>query len=128
SSIQGYAYIELRPTSAFEWVPNHAKLPDSIIERLAAVRTDLDRFSKIEISALMFHGYTLIDNCLQQYHKADGWVDKFPPLRFSVSAQMSQIDWANLDADRLRSYERHLDASSSPFSVWRTAKRTLALA
>jgi hypothetical protein len=36
----------------------------------STVRTDLDHFSLVEISALMFHGYTLIDHCISTVQPA----------------------------------------------------------
>ena len=43
------------------------RVPSEYVPALGRIRTDLDQFSDIEIEALMYHGYTLIDYQLRSW-------------------------------------------------------------
>ena len=80
--IEGYAYVELLPSQHFRnslkdspsFPPD--RIPEELMRLVAAIRTDLDRFSDIEISALMLHGYSLIDHYLGKYNA--NWYSNVP--------------------------------------------------
>ncbi len=43
------------------------RLPDEMTRHLARLRTDFDSFSDVEIAALMYHGYTLVNHRVFNY-------------------------------------------------------------
>jgi predicted acylesterase/phospholipase RssA len=123
--LDGYAYVELRPSERFRWDADVGRLPDRLIDSVASIRTDLDSFSEIEISALMFHGYSLIDHCLRAYHP--DWIPQPPPAAcFKSQAKGISIDWKALNSDEEAKYERHLRASGSRIQPLRIGKRLLS--
>jgi len=99
------------------------RLPDSIRHLVRTIRTDLDRFSPIEISALIFHGYTLVDHHISENHP--NWIAKDAPLNFSLSRTELNVDWANLTEPTRTLYVDHLRASRSRVFLWRLAQRIL---
>jgi len=121
-SVEGYAYVELLPSSRFQWTPELPRLPEALVPLVARVRTDLDRFSDIEISALMFHGYTLIDHCLRAYHP--GWLPvNTPPPQFEAAEPHVRIQWTTLGPNDIERYRRHLEVSHSRALAWRWLRR-----
>ena len=119
--IEGFAYIELKPSLKFQWQPGSPRLPDDLIPPVSAVRTDLDRFSKEEISALMFHGYTLTDHCLRAY--LPNWINLKERSNFKSAVKYLNIDWNSVAQSKR--YLTYLDASDSHFLIWRDVKRGL---
>ena len=121
--VEGYCYIELLPARGFDYQKEMPYLPSELHRAVANIRTDLDRFSDIEISALMYHGYTLIDHCLQGYNKR--WIpNKNEEAMFQCAVPEMQIDWPNLLAEEQAVYDNHLAASGSRFAVWRALRRS----
>jgi hypothetical protein len=118
--LDGYAYVELHPSDEFRW-QDDSRLPPSLFRFVASIRTDLDRFSAVEISALMFHGYTIIDHCIRAYQPL--WIQEaWPPLQF-VSPVSEIFDWwAISDSDRVR-HISHLSMSDSRLAWYRRLKR-----
>ena len=120
--VQGYCYIELLPARGFEFQKDVPHLPAKLHGAVASIRTDLDRFSDIEISALMYHGYTLIDHALMGYNKH--WIpNKNSESRFHCGIAGIDIDWSKLPDDEFQHYANHLTASDSRFAIWRYLRR-----
>lgn len=122
--VEGYCYIELLPARGFKYQEDLPVLPRELHKPIANIRTDLDRFSEIEISALMYHGYTLIDHCLKGYNKR--WIpNKDADSRFHCDLPGIDIDWPNLSDEALANYVNHLSASGSRVACWRYLQRRL---
>ena len=122
--VEGYCYIELLPTRGFKYQQDLPVLPRQLHKPIANIRTDLDRFSDIEISALMYHGYTLIHHCLKGYNKR--WIpNKDAEPKFHCGLPGIDIDWPNLSDEALARYANHLSASGSRIACWRYLQRGL---
>jgi NTE family protein len=80
-------------------------LPPSFADALAHVRTDLDHFSTIEIRALMYHGYTLVNHRILNYCSEILAPDfpALPALLAPLSGKAEPFDWQDL-----------LDANGAP--------------
>lgn len=124
--IESYAYVELRPVPRFRW-QGGARLDERLIDAVARIRTDLDGFSPIEISALMFHGYTVIDHCLRAYRQ--DWLAELggplPDLDFRSAVEEINIPWAAMAPSEALVYLHHLRASQSRSWILRWLRRTL---
>ena len=119
--LDGYTYVELWPSDDFRW-SRAVRLPDSLVRFVASIRTDLDRFSEIEISALMFHGYTVIDHCIRAYQPH--WLPEPPPeLRFSSPVKEICINWPELSTPELVRCLSHLAMSDSRVKWYRSLRR-----
>ena len=121
--VEGYCYIELLPARGFDYQEEIPCLPKALHSAVANIRTDLDRFSDIEMSALMYHGYTLIDHCLRGYNKR--WIpNKTEEAVFQCAMPEMQIEWPNLSDRELALYANHLAASGSRIAVLRILRRS----
>jgi NTE family protein len=81
-------------------------LPAALLERIVAIRTHFDRFSRVECDALMYHAYTMTDAFLWYYRnsfpKAYG-VSESPNPQWRIEFTKSTTEqWA----DRLRHSDR----------------------
>ncbi|BCH23245.1 hypothetical protein MesoLjLb_30300 [Mesorhizobium sp. L-8-3] len=122
--VTGYAYVELTPDADFGWRNDLPRLPEPLIPFVASIRTDLDRFTSEEISALMFHGYTTIDHCLWAYRN-DWLAQPQPPSSFTWSGKGIFRNWnAPTQAETIAA-ARHLSVSSSRLGPWRALHRLL---
>jgi predicted acylesterase/phospholipase RssA len=103
--LEGYGYIELWPSDGFRWHGGeHFARP--WFSPLSSVRTDLNRFSAVEISTLMFHGYTTIDHCLRANHP--DWIATEAPLNFSSVVRDIDIKWGELPTEESVRHAVHL--------------------
>ncbi len=119
--LNGYAYVELWPSDSFGWSTN-VRLPETLVSFVSSIRTDLDKFSAIEISALMFHGYTIIDHCIRAYQPE--WLpEQSAPLRFSSRVAAICINWEGLTAQERVDYVSHLAVSDSRVGFYRPLRR-----
>jgi predicted acylesterase/phospholipase RssA len=108
--LEGYGYVELEPVNDFPWQKRRARLPKSLCRVISRVRTHVDAFTPLELSALMFHGYTQIDHCLRAYHKE--WILEDAPLNFqSAVPQLNEIKWIGLSKKELRAYKQEMRLS-----------------
>src|SRR5262249_55874346 len=104
------------------WKDTH-HLSKILTHLVARIRTDLDRFSNKEISALMFHGYTCLDASLRKH--SEDWVPPgAPEAKFHSADEGVNFDWADWSTDFQEtkthtSFVRHLHASNSRNSLWR---------
>ena len=122
-TLVSYSYVELKPPDNFPW-PGGQRLPAQLIPYVSSIRTDLDTFSLVEISALMFHGYTLIDHCLRTVQP--GLLPETPlPLKFSFPAGGLFRDWDNPTQQEIERAGRHLSVSGSRVGAWRVLYRLL---
>jgi hypothetical protein len=122
--VSGYAYVELTPSKYFYWNNSVPRLPETLIPKVASVRTDLDRFSLKEISALMFHGYSSIDHCLRAYRS--DWLPPAPqPFNFTFPGEGIFQDWAAPTDEEIRNAACHLSVSGSRSGVWRRFYRSM---
>lgn len=117
--LEGYCQVQLEPPQGFKYQKSVSCLPKQNHPSVARIRTDLDGFSWIEISALMYHGYTLIDHSL--YGSQRNWIRKMVPSAFRSSVEKVNIDWADRDKNVTRLI--HLLASGSRSFLLRTARR-----
>ncbi len=123
-SLVSYSYVELEPAPNFPWAGGKQRLPAELIPYVSTIRTDLDVFSRVEISALMFHGYTLIDHCLSTVQP--GLLPEAPPpLKFSFPTGGVFRDWDNPTRQEIERAERHLSVSGSRLGTWRLIYRLL---
>src|SRR5262249_52039443 len=119
-----YCLRELEPAPNFPWAGGKQRLPAELIPYVSTIRTDLDVFSRVEISALMFHGYTLIDHCLSTVHP--GLLPKAPPpLKFSFPTGGVFRDWDNPTRQEIERAEGHLSVAGSRLGTWRLIYRLL---
>jgi NTE family protein len=120
--LKGYTCISLSSAIVHgETETTPSALPESVAKLVGSIRTDLDRFSWIEISALMFHGYTLIDNRLRQSKLSS---DAAGRLQLKTKIQHINIDWAGIkDEKRVNDYANHLCASNSRLWLLRIIRR-----
>jgi hypothetical protein len=120
--IRGYVYVELIPSPHLAWAPEAPRLPKPLQRFVAGIRTDLDRFTPLEIATLMYHGYTLIDNALRVYRPT--WMTATPPQAFrSVVRDIDDIQWTGLDSKQVADRARYLDASDSRSALARVVRR-----
>ncbi len=49
-------------------IPDDIGYDDDIVKLISRIRTDLDRFSDVEIDCLMYHGASLLDVSLRKWH------------------------------------------------------------
>jgi NTE family protein len=123
-SLVSYGYVELAPAPNFPWAGRKQRLPAELIPYVSTIRTDLDTFSLVEISALMFHGYTLIDHCLSTVQP--GLLPEAPPpLQFSFPAGGLFRDWDNPTPGEIERARKHLSVSGSRLGTWRQIYRLL---
>jgi NTE family protein len=123
-TLVSYSYVELEPPENFPWRAGKQRLPAELIPYVSTVRTDLDHFSLVEISALMFHGYTLIDHCISTVQP--GLLpETAPPLKFSFPAGGVFQDWDNPSTRDIERARRHLSVSGSRLGIWRLVYRLL---
>jgi hypothetical protein len=77
--------------------PNSPDVPclsELLMHYAARVRTDLDRFSNLEISALMFHGYSVAELALLRNTQSRGWIEKeIPKPTFRSADAGTNILW-----------------------------------
>ncbi|WHZ16049.1 MAG: hypothetical protein OJF52_002897 [Nitrospira sp.] len=123
-ALEANIFIELNPRPRF-WIPDAQRLPDELIPYVAAIRTDLNRFSAIEVSALMFHGYTVIDHSIRT-HQPDWIPQHAPDLNFHSVVKEVDIHGNQLTAEEhILRYHLHLAASDSRSSLARLLRRIL---
>jgi NTE family protein len=120
--LESYSYIELKPRDTFGWLFGKQRLPEKLIPYVSTIRTDLDSFSMQEISALMFHGYTMIDHCLSTY-QAELLPASPPPLNFDFPTGGIFKDWDKPTEEEIDRAIAHLSVSTSPFGAWRRLYR-----
>jgi hypothetical protein len=121
-SLVSYSYVELAPAPNFPWEARKQKLPQELIPCVSTIRTDLDTFSLVEISALMFHGYTVIDHCLSTVQP--GLLPQAPPpLKFHFPGGGMFEDWDNPTREEIERAWRHLSVSGSRLGTWRRIYR-----
>jgi hypothetical protein len=101
---------------------------------VSRIRTDVDKFSDIEISALMFHGYSLTEHLLFNRNRADWAPLDAEPFHFRSPEANINLDWTTL-SPRRQCYRtdkeftgqlelaRHLRASDSRIAIWRQFRR-----
>jgi hypothetical protein len=119
--IEAHCSVELRKRGHSE-----KGLSKSLTQLVSAIRTDLDRFSSTEISALMFHGYTSVDQALKDDMK--GLKRRRISLKFeSAVPELNDIKWNELTSGERARYTNHLLASSIRFAAWRWFKRRYGL-
>lgn len=107
---EGYVSVELRTSRDAR--------PTLLSQMLARVRTDVDRFSSIEISALMYHGYTVADQCLRRFQPR--WIPLSDvPAAFKTADGDTNINWTALESDVLKAYLEHLAPSHSHWFIYR---------
>jgi predicted acylesterase/phospholipase RssA len=119
-----HSYVELEPAPNFPWAHGKQRLPAELIPYVSTIRTDLDTFSLVEVSALMFHGYTLIDHCLSTV-QPDLLPEAPPPLKFSFPSGGVFRDWDNPTPQEIERAGRHLSVSGSRLGTWRRIYRLL---
>ena len=120
--IRGYVYVELIPSPHLAWAPQAPRLPKPLQRFVAGIRTDLDRFTPLEIATLMYHGYTLIDNALRVYRPT--WLTATPAQAFrSVVRDIDDIQWTGLEPKQVADRARYLDASDSRSTIARAVRR-----
>ena len=116
-------------------------MTEALCRFLAGIRTDLDRFSDVEISSLMFLGY---NNVQMELYNAprfnhgkyrDLSLEKLssPPREFRFHSCDARIclDWMGMTTgldhremeDKQLGIMRHLEASDSRFALWRRFRR-----
>jgi predicted acylesterase/phospholipase RssA len=122
--LRSYSYVELMPPKTFAWIEGEQRLPEELLPLVAAIRTDLDRFSRIEVSALMFHGYTMIDHCLRGY-QPELYPDDAPPLRFTLPPGGVFADWSNPTPEEIARAAKHLRVSSARSELYRKLWRRM---
>jgi hypothetical protein len=123
-SLVSYSYVELAPAPNFPWAGGEQRMPEELIPYVSTIRTDLDTFSLVEVSALMFHGYTLIDHCLSTVQP--GLLPEAPPpLKFRFPAGGLFQDWDNPTPMEIERARRHLSVSGSRLGTWRRIYRLL---
>jgi predicted acylesterase/phospholipase RssA len=123
-SLLSYSYVELEPAPNFPWAGGKQRLPAELIPSVSTIRTDLDTFSLVEISALMFHGYTLIDHCLNTVQPGL-LAEAAPPLKFSFPTGGAFRDWDNPIPQEIERARKHLSVSGSRLGTWRRVYRLL---
>jgi predicted acylesterase/phospholipase RssA len=101
-------YIELRPTLASQGPAIESILPKEIADPVATIRTDLDRFSDVEMFALFSHGYSLIDACLRR--RDHEWITRDVPFDCTMNS-VPVINWTELGEEKRNYYARYLAAS-----------------
>jgi len=116
--LHSYSYVELEPSEKFGWTHGDQRLPDKLVPLVARVRTDLDSFSMAELSALMFHGYTMIDHCLRAYQR-ELLPEAPPPLKFQFPFGGIFKDWDHPTDEEIERAIAHLRVSGSRLSTWR---------
>jgi predicted acylesterase/phospholipase RssA len=121
--LEDYKWIELKRPVGRGWASPDRGLPNEIQTLLQFIRTDLDRFTALEISALMFHGYSLVDTATVGTDKgpwsARAWIAPTVSLKFESAESDINIDWANLSEQDKRRYADHLFVSHSRIFLWR---------
>lgn len=140
--IKGYCHIDLDSegseffeqkfdSTGYSPLPCLSEFLTSFVSR---IRTDLDRFSPIEISVLMFHGYSLTEHVLFNRDRADWAPLDAEPFRFHSAEADINLDWATLsprhqchgdseEFPRQVEIARHLQASDLLIGVWRSFRR-----
>ena len=99
--LEGYCHIDLSP-GGFEqkWeAMGTVTLPclsEFLTYFVSRIRTDLDKFSDIEISALMFHGYSLTEHLLLHRNRADWAPLDAEPFHFRSHEANINLDWTTL--------------------------------
>ena len=121
--LESYSYVELVPPRTFQWTHGSQRLPEALVPYVGAIRTDLDSFSLIEVSALMFHGYTSIDQCLRTY-QPHLMPDDPPPLRFQFPRGIF-ADYDHPTEQEIARAIAHLKVSGSRFGLWRRLYRRM---
>ena len=91
-----------KAASDLDWVPAHSFLPDSVVARVARIRTDLDCFLPEEVELLSYHGYEL----------AHAYLSSFQP-QMAVREPAWQID---LSPQRMAAYDGVLAGSGKTFA------------
>jgi predicted acylesterase/phospholipase RssA len=119
--LRSYSYVELYPSERFGWTAGQ-RLPEKLLPLIASIRTDLDQFSRTEISALMFHGYTMIDHGLRAY-QPNLLPDEMPPLAFTFLGPGLFADWSNPAEEEIERAAKHLSVSGSRLGIVRRLSR-----
>jgi hypothetical protein len=121
--LHDYCYVELRPCDEFRRILE-GRLSRPLIPLVARIRTDLDRFSAIEIVSLFLHGYMSIDRSVAAY--MPNWLPAEPPDYSFDSASPAVSAWLNdqsfyagVDA------QAHLYMSYSRIAWYRSIRRLL---
>jgi hypothetical protein len=122
--LESYSYVELVPPRNFAWTHGGQRLPEALIPLVAGIRTDLDTFSLTELSALMFHGYTMIDHCLRAY-QPHLLPEEMPPLAFRFPFPGLFADWSRPTESEIATASKHLTVSGSRVGLWRRLYRRI---
>lgn len=88
------------------------------------IRTDLDQFSALEISALMCQGYDEIGTAIERDHPE--WIVNKVPAHFAATVKDTDIAWDTLDEHTLMRHADYLDASGSRSMLYRFVRRSIA--
>lgn len=113
-------YVELRPILRDLSLSPESNVPQEIASHIATVRTDLDRFSDIEVFTLFSHGYSLINDCLQ--HAGADWPIYDAPIDCTL-AGVPTTDWKALDEKQRQWYAYYLMMSKHRNRYWRWFRR-----
>jgi predicted acylesterase/phospholipase RssA len=128
-SLQGCKYLQLRHSFPDIGTPCLSEL---LMDYVARIRTDLDRFSSIEISILLFHGYSVVDQAL---HRGAVWYGRRQrKSSFHSADPHTDIAWETISTSRnwpddaataakQREILRHIEPSDSRSSIWRALRR-----
>jgi hypothetical protein len=96
-----------KAAGGLDWAqtPARSVLPDSLVQQIAGIRTDLDCFLAEEVELLSYHGYEL----------AHAYLRSFQP-QMAVREPAWQLD---LSPQRIAAYERVLAGSRKTFAPGR---------
>ena len=83
-------------------------IPAKLLRLLRGLRTSLDRFSEIEVEALLYHSYSMADAFLWSYR------DRFPAA-FRVDEQFGSRWLIEFTSAKTSEWERALENSSEVF-------------
>jgi hypothetical protein len=131
--LQGYAYLQLKHGIPSDDTP--PCLSEQLMHYVAQIRTDLDRFSNVKISILMFHGYSVVEQAIRYEARTRGWLGgRTPAAAFRSADTGTDIPWATItrmrdwpEDDLMKKRQtailRHIEPSCSRFLLWRQIRR-----
>jgi predicted acylesterase/phospholipase RssA len=129
--LQGYAYLRLLMYGTLSDCAHC--LSELLMRHVALMRTDFDRFSDVEISILMFHGYSVVEQTLLENARTRRWLEKRTPEAAFHSAD-ANITWDpipmkggkpvdEMAARRQTEILRHIEPSDSRCALVRRIRR-----
>jgi NTE family protein len=131
--LQGYAYLQLKHD-----IPSDVTTPclsEQLMHYVAQIRTDLDQFSNVEISILMFHGYSVVEQAIRYDARTREWLARTTSAAAFRSADArTNIPWSTITNSRDQPKDdlmkqrqikvlRHIEPSCSWFLLWRQIRR-----